>query len=115
VAYTEKSIQCVDCGANFPFSVQDQEFFAQKGYTNEPKRCPACRQVRKTERGGGAAGGSAAEAGASPSALPVPSAARRQSCHSSPARAGRSIAASALPSSSLGSFKQAKILICQQV
>ena len=57
MAYTEKSIQCVDCGAPFPFSVQDQEFFAQKGYTNEPKRCPACRQVRKTERGGGGGGG----------------------------------------------------------
>ena len=52
MAYTEKQIQCVDCGANFPFTAQDQEFFAQKGYTNEPKRCPSCRQVRKTERGG---------------------------------------------------------------
>jgi len=56
VAYTEKTIQCVDCGANFPFTAQEQEFFAQKGYTNEPKRCPSCRQVRKTERGGGARG-----------------------------------------------------------
>jgi len=53
VAYTEKSIQCVDCGASFPFTAEEQEFFAQKGYTNEPKRCPACRQVRKNERGGG--------------------------------------------------------------
>ncbi len=56
MAYTEKTIQCADCGASFPFTVQEQEFFAQKGYTNEPKRCPACRQVRKTERGGGTQG-----------------------------------------------------------
>ncbi len=53
MAYTDKTIQCVDCGVNFTFSAQEQEFFAQKGYTNEPKRCPPCRQVRKTERGAG--------------------------------------------------------------
>jgi CxxC-x17-CxxC domain-containing protein len=57
VAYTERNIQCVDCGANFPFTAEDQEFFAKKGYTNEPKRCPSCRQVRKTERGGEGGGG----------------------------------------------------------
>ncbi len=56
MAYTDKNIQCVDCGATFPFTAQDQEFFAQKGYTNEPKRCPSCRQVKKSERGGGGGG-----------------------------------------------------------
>ena len=54
--YTEKTIQCVDCGASFSFTAQDQEFFAQKGYTNEPKRCPSCRQIKKSERGGGGGG-----------------------------------------------------------
>ncbi len=53
MAYTDKTIQCVDCGVNFTFSAQEQEFFAQKGYANDPKRCPPCRQVRKTESGGG--------------------------------------------------------------
>ena len=53
MAYTDKSLQCADCGAPFTFSAQDQEFFAQKGYTNEPKRCPTCREARKAERGGG--------------------------------------------------------------
>jgi len=53
MAYTDKSLQCSDCGAGFTFSAQDQEFFAQKGYTNEPKRCPTCRDARKAERGGG--------------------------------------------------------------
>ena len=55
MSYQDKSLQCSDCGANFTFSAQDQEFFAQKGYTNEPKRCPTCRDARKAERntGGG--------------------------------------------------------------
>ena len=53
MAYQDKTIQCCDCGANFTFTTQEQEFFASKGYTNEPKRCPTCRQARKTERGGG--------------------------------------------------------------
>jgi CxxC-x17-CxxC domain-containing protein len=56
MAYEDKSIQCSDCGANFTFSAQDQEFFASKGYTNEPKRCPSCRQARKAERPGGGGG-----------------------------------------------------------
>jgi len=54
--FEDKSIQCCDCGATFTFSAQDQEFFQSKGYTNEPKRCPSCRQARKAERGGGAGG-----------------------------------------------------------
>ena len=52
MSFQDKSLQCADCGATFTFSVQDQEFFAQKGYTNEPKRCPSCRTARKSERGG---------------------------------------------------------------
>ncbi|UCC91132.1 MAG: zinc-ribbon domain containing protein, partial [Dehalococcoidia bacterium] len=38
--FQDKSIQCSDCGATFTFSVEEQEFFVSKGYTNEPKRCP---------------------------------------------------------------------------
>ncbi len=56
MSYTEKSIQCVDCGASFAFTVEEQEFFASKGYTNEPKRCLSCRQARKTERSGSGGG-----------------------------------------------------------
>jgi CxxC-x17-CxxC domain-containing protein len=58
VAFTDKQIQCVDCGKEFTFTAAEQEFFAQKGYTNEPKRCLPCRQNRKAEKGGGGAGGS---------------------------------------------------------
>ena len=52
MTYTEKSLQCSDCGKSFPFTVEDQEFFASKGYTNEPKRCVACRSARRSERSG---------------------------------------------------------------
>jgi len=50
--FEDKSIQCSDCGATFTFTVEEQEFFQSKGYTNEPKRCPSCRQARKSERSG---------------------------------------------------------------
>jgi CxxC-x17-CxxC domain-containing protein len=56
VVYEEKTIQCADCGSEFTFSAEEQEFFASKGYTNEPKRCQPCRQTRKQERGGGGYG-----------------------------------------------------------
>ena len=52
MSFQDKSLQCSDCGATFTFSAEEQEFFASKGYTNEPKRCPACRQARKAERYG---------------------------------------------------------------
>lgn len=46
--YTDKSIPCVDCGAPFIFSANEQEFYAQKGFSNEPKRCKNCRDKRKS-------------------------------------------------------------------
>jgi CxxC-x17-CxxC domain-containing protein len=52
MSFQDKSIQCSDCGATFTFSIEEQEFFQSRGYTNEPKRCPSCRQARKTERYG---------------------------------------------------------------
>ena len=52
MSFQDKSIQCSDCGATFTHSAEDQEFFQSKGYTNEPKRCPSCRQARKSERFG---------------------------------------------------------------
>ena len=58
MSFEEKSLQCSDCGATFTFSVEEQEFFQSKGYTNEPKRCSSCREARKSERyGSGGSGG----------------------------------------------------------
>ncbi len=52
MGFEDKSLQCSDCGTTFTFSAGEQEFFQSKGYTNEPKRCPSCRQARKSERTG---------------------------------------------------------------
>jgi CxxC-x17-CxxC domain-containing protein len=60
VAFQDKQLTCSDCGAQFTFSAAEQEFFQSKGYTNEPKRCPTCRQARKAERGGSTGGGGGA-------------------------------------------------------
>ena len=54
--FVDKSLVCVDCGATFTFSADEQEAFAARGYTNDPKRCFSCRQARKSQRpdfGGG--------------------------------------------------------------
>ena len=52
MSFEDKTLECSDCGATFTFSAEEQEFFKSKGYTNEPKRCPSCRQARKAERYG---------------------------------------------------------------
>ena len=46
----DKTLTCRDCGQEFTFTASEQEFFAQKGFTNEPGRCPDCRAARKTGR-----------------------------------------------------------------
>ena len=53
----DKSLQCSDCGTTFTFSAEEQEIFQSRGYTNEPKRCPSCRQARKTQRYGSSGSG----------------------------------------------------------
>jgi CxxC-x17-CxxC domain-containing protein len=52
MSFKDKTIQCADCGTEFTFSAEEQELFQTRGYTNEPKRCPSCRQARKAERYG---------------------------------------------------------------
>ncbi|MCQ2361544.1 MAG: zinc-ribbon domain containing protein [Acidaminococcaceae bacterium] len=46
----DKTLTCADCGQEFVFSASEQEFYEEKGFTNEPKRCPACRKARKQQR-----------------------------------------------------------------
>ena len=54
--YTDKNLTCVDCGGTFLFSADDQEFYARKGFTNEPKRCKGCKAKRAARPAGGPAG-----------------------------------------------------------
>ena len=60
--YQDRTLTCQDCSQSFIFSTDDQAYHAEKGYTNEPKRCPTCRQQRRGSRadqgfGGGGGGG----------------------------------------------------------
>jgi CxxC-x17-CxxC domain-containing protein len=57
VALSDKTLTCVECGSPFTFTAGEQEFFASRGYTNEPKRCPECRGARRNQRRGGFGGG----------------------------------------------------------
>ncbi len=57
--FQDKTLVCRDCGREFVFSAQEQEFFATKGFTNEPGRCQACRSTRKQNSRGVGRGPSA--------------------------------------------------------
>ena len=46
----DKTLVCKDCGAEFVFTEGEQAFYAEKGFDNEPQRCPACRKARKEAR-----------------------------------------------------------------
>jgi len=48
--YTDKQIACVDCGSTFIFTADEQAFFAEKGYANEPKRCLNCRRQKRSDK-----------------------------------------------------------------
>ncbi|MPZ14387.1 MAG: zinc-binding protein [Chloroflexi bacterium] len=55
--YTDKTLTCRDCGATFTFTVGEQEFFASRGFVNEPSRCPECRATRRSRSGDYGSGG----------------------------------------------------------
>lgn len=50
--YQDKAIKCKDCGEEFVFTANEQEFYASKGFTNEPQRCKSCRDARKNSSRG---------------------------------------------------------------
>lgn len=58
--FADKTLKCSECGSEFVFAASEQQRFQQLGYTNEPKRCPTCREARRDKvvsargnRGGG--------------------------------------------------------------
>ncbi len=53
MSFADKTLTCRDCGEAFTFTSGEQEFYEQKGFTNEPTRCPSCRQARKQSRNSG--------------------------------------------------------------
>jgi len=46
----DKTLTCKDCGAEFIFTEGEQAFYKEKGFENEPQRCPECRRARKMQR-----------------------------------------------------------------
>lgn len=57
--YNDKNLTCADCGQEFVFTASEQDFYAQRGFT-DPRRCPSCRASRKAARNtnGGGSGAS---------------------------------------------------------
>jgi hypothetical protein len=46
----DKTLTCKDCNSEFIFTEGEQAFYQEKGFENEPQRCPDCRRARKAER-----------------------------------------------------------------
>ncbi|HHU13196.1 MAG TPA: cytochrome C551 [Clostridiaceae bacterium] len=46
----DKTLTCKDCSAQFVFTEGEQAFYKEKGFENEPMRCPECRRNRKQNR-----------------------------------------------------------------
>ncbi|MGE5372782.1 MAG: zinc-ribbon domain containing protein [Solirubrobacterales bacterium] len=55
--YNDKVLNCKDCGRDFEFTASEQAFYAEKGFANEPGRCPECRAARKGDNRGNRGGG----------------------------------------------------------
>jgi CxxC-x17-CxxC domain-containing protein len=47
---TDRNLTCADCGQEFVFTANEQDFYTERGFS-DPRRCPACRQARKAQRG----------------------------------------------------------------
>ena len=53
MTYTDRTLTCVDCGQDFIHTADDQQYYAEKGFSSEPKRCVSCRASRRAARDGG--------------------------------------------------------------
>lgn len=45
--FSDQTLKCRDCGAEFVWTASEQEFYQSKGFSNPPSRCPACRKAKK--------------------------------------------------------------------
>ncbi|MDP9169433.1 MAG: zinc-ribbon domain containing protein [Acidobacteriota bacterium] len=46
--FQDRALKCADCGAEFTFTAGEQQFYHEKGFTNEPRRCKSCKNVRQS-------------------------------------------------------------------
>ncbi|MDR1989944.1 MAG: zinc-ribbon domain containing protein [Acidobacteriaceae bacterium] len=50
--FQDRVLKCVDCGTEFVWTVGEQQFFADKNFKNEPKRCRSCKGKQSTRSAG---------------------------------------------------------------
>lgn len=43
----DQTLTCIDCGKQFTWTVGEQQFYKDKGFSNPPSRCPEDRAKRK--------------------------------------------------------------------
>lgn len=48
--FQTKILVCADCMNEFVFTVAAQEYFAEKGYTEDPKLCKHCYMKRRRDK-----------------------------------------------------------------
>ena len=50
--FEDKTLVCKDCGKEFVWTAGEQEFYASRGFENQPQRCKPCRDARKNSTRG---------------------------------------------------------------
>jgi CxxC-x17-CxxC domain-containing protein len=63
MSFQDKALTCIDCGSEFVFTAGEQQFYQERGFDNEPRRCKACRSNRKASGGAGAGYGAGGNSG----------------------------------------------------
>ena len=54
--FQDKTLICRDCGKEFVWTASEQKFYHDKGFENEPVRCPSCRALKKARMNEGRGG-----------------------------------------------------------
>ena len=49
MTFSDRTLTCSECGTDYIFTAGEQEYYADRGFRNEPKRCHACRVVRRAD------------------------------------------------------------------
>jgi CxxC-x17-CxxC domain-containing protein len=58
----DRTLTCADCGQEFVFTASEQQFYADRGFS-DPRRCRSCRAARKATMGGNGGGDSSSMGG----------------------------------------------------
>ena len=51
VHLSDQTITCSDCNEDFTFTAAEQKEYANRGFTNRPRRCADCRRKRRASNG----------------------------------------------------------------